>query len=289
MARLFSTSPDGMFWCNSSPDGWTIINVIGAYILTLYADLAIVMFCLVWKEWYYLHAILFLIASFLALWSHTKTMMTNPGAVPENAQPMNNNENGYCTKCDAFKPKSAYHCSKCKRCIVRMDHHCPYTNNCVGAHNQKFMILFLLYCNIQALYAIGLCVYYGSISKAFLERNIYNWLQRIAAFCFFFDGVLTLSFTGEMMRRQILSIYTGVGTIDRLKLAKGKKIAGGTPLPLSAIFGIDFPLLWLFPFDPFFENPEQILGFRQPKNLETPAVSSAETPLLATSLQEDTI
>ena len=156
------------------------------------------------------------------------------------------------------------------------------------------MILFLLYCNIEALYALFLCIYYGSFSMAFLRY--YSWVQRIAAYLLALDGLLTISFTGEMMRRQVLSIITGIGTIDRLKLAKGKQIAGGDPLPLASIFGIDFPLLWLFPIDPFFDNPDDILGYRRPPSSAAESLSkdqgeitSVQTPLLATGINEDSI
>jgi len=229
---------------------------------------------------------LFLTVSCLAIWAHLKTMLTDPGAVPLDAQPLSSDADpSFCPKCDAYKPRTAYHCSKCRRCIARMDHHCPYTNNCVGALNQKHMILFLFYCNIEALYALVLVGYYGSRSHGFYS---YEWLERILAIFLALDGLFTLAFTGTMMRRQILSIVTGVGTIDRLKLAKGKPIAGGTPLPLSAVFGDATPLLWWLPIDPDFgDSHDAILGLRNapPASLkdsafDPAALTSAATPLL---------
>ena len=68
---------------------------------------------------------------FLAYWSHLKTMLTDPGAVPPEALPLDYyNEQPHtgqlqkhhevCRYCDHYKPRTAHHCQVCSRCIVRM-------------------------------------------------------------------------------------------------------------------------------------------------------------------------
>ena len=170
---------------------------------------------------------------------------------------------GFCAKCDRYKPSKAYHCSKCKRCVSRMDHHCPYTNNCVGAKNQKHMVLFLIYSNLQAVYALALVAYYGGYRGYLYDEG---WLALALTALLGVDGGMTLLFTGTMCRRQVISMQTGIGTIHRLKLAKGKPIAGGTPIPLSSIFGHTV-LFWPLPLDPDFppDVDAEILGFRCPR------------------------
>lgn len=65
--------------------------------------------------------------TFLALASHAKTAMTDPGTVPRSAVVQNT---AYCALCQSGKPAFAHHCRTCRRCICRMDHHCPWVKNC---------------------------------------------------------------------------------------------------------------------------------------------------------------
>ena len=260
------TEDNAEIWCNSSPGMEAIVNVFGAYVLIGYAAGALVYFCLVTGDWARANAYVFLTFTALCVWSHVKTMLTDPGAVPRDAIAATEDDakvDGFCAKCDRYKPSKAYHCSKCKRCVSRMDHHCPYTNNCVGAKNQKHMVLFLIYCNVQAVYALALVAYYGGYRGYLYDEG---WLALALTALLGVDGGMTLLFTGTMCRRQVISMQTGIGTIDRLKLAKGKPIAGGTPIPLSSIFGHTV-LFWPLPLDPDFppEVDAEILGFRCPR------------------------
>ena len=81
----------------------------------------------------------------MALASHAKTSLTDPGSVPIQAIPserqrLMKDSHSMCGQCQTFKPPMSHHCRICNRCISRMDHHCPWMNNCVGAGNlSKFL------------------------------------------------------------------------------------------------------------------------------------------------------
>uniref|UniRef100_A0A8C8U576 Palmitoyltransferase n=1 Tax=Peromyscus maniculatus bairdii TaxID=230844 RepID=A0A8C8U576_PERMB len=53
-------------------------------------------------------------------------------------------ENSRCFTCDLRKPARSKHCGVCDWCVDRFDHHCVLVNNCIGAWNTKYFLIYLL-------------------------------------------------------------------------------------------------------------------------------------------------
>lgn len=72
-------------------------------------------------------AMVFTTICFLALASHSKTMLTDPGSIPQEAVPLASlfqkgvTTHAMCSHCQTYKPPHSHHCRICNRCISHMD------------------------------------------------------------------------------------------------------------------------------------------------------------------------
>jgi palmitoyltransferase ZDHHC3/7/25 len=224
----------------------------------------------------------------MALASHAKTSLTDPGAVPPSAVPLDDEycyssskqlkqlQYSCCSHCQTYKPVGAHHCRICNRCVAGMDHHCPWMNNCIGAANMKHFVLFLMYTWTSAIFALLLFVVHyffcnNSGTTALLNSNTttnsceftrvqVQLVRFMSALC-----LATLAFTSSMLMNVLYGIMTGIGTIDRLKkqMSNSDTVEDSTEeaKELKDIFGVEPLWTWFFPIDPVFEDYDAVMGY----------------------------
>ncbi|XP_064872373.1 palmitoyltransferase ZDHHC7-like [Oncorhynchus nerka] len=157
---------DGLWFIQ---DSCGIVCGVVTWLLVLYADFVVNLVMLLPNKslWYsVINGALFNFLVVMALASHLRAMLSDPGAVPKgnatkeymDSLQLKPGEVIYkCPKCCSIKPQRAHHCSICKRCIRKMDHHCPWVNNCVGEKNQRFFVLFTVstFCQVLPYLSVG--------------------------------------------------------------------------------------------------------------------------------------
>ncbi|XP_015996802.2 palmitoyltransferase ZDHHC3 isoform X2 [Rousettus aegyptiacus] len=253
--------PAGAMWFIR--DGCGIACAIVTWFLVLYAEFVVLFVMLIPSRDYaysIVNGILFNLLAFLALASHCRAMLTDPGAVPkgnatkefiESLQLKPGQVVYKCPKCCSIKPDRAHHCSVCKRCIRKMDHHCPWVNNCVGENNQKYFVLFTMYIALISLHALIMVGFH------FLRCFEEDWTKCssfsppttvILLILLCFEGLLFFIFTSVMFGTQVHSICTDETGIERLKRKHQPREYRGSWKFVQDIFGGTFSLNWFNPF-----------------------------------------
>ncbi|XP_069873689.1 palmitoyltransferase ZDHHC3 isoform X2 [Dipodomys merriami] len=255
--------PAGTMWFIR--DGCGIACAVVTWFLVLYAEFVVLFVMLVPSGDYaysVVNGIVFNLLAFLALASHCRAMLTDPGAVPkgnatkefiESLQLKPGQVVYKCPKCCSIKPDRAHHCSVCKRCIRKMDHHCPWVNNCVGENNQKYFVLFTMYIALISLHALIMVGFH------FLHCFEEDWTKCssfsppatvILLILLCFEALLFLIFTSVMFGTQVHSICTDETGIERLKRKNHPRAPRGGWRSVEAAFGGPPSPNWLNPFSP---------------------------------------
>lgn len=222
--------------------------------------------------WGFFHSILLTSIGVLALTSHARAMLSNPGAVPSNAKPVDPaHYDRHCHKCNNFKPLRAHHCSVCGRCVIKMDHHCPWVNTCVGVANHKYFLLFVMYIMTTCLYS-GVLIFFRFIAcmspTSVCDVPAGDAAVIIAMTLF---AILFGLFTGCLFVDQLNSVFTGTTQIDRMKGygPHGQRDANERKQfwdNISEVVGGDpykdgFSIHWLIPTAVKFRDPEGLTGY----------------------------
>jgi len=80
----------------------------------------------------------------------------------------------YCDVCEKPKAAEANHCSTCQTCVYRLDHHCVFLGRCVGHHNHRQFLCFLLYLEVSVLYVLAMFFWFRNSVAS--EEFRYFWI-----------------------------------------------------------------------------------------------------------------
>eukprot|EP00049_Salpingoeca_infusionum_P002533 m.57819 g.57819 ORF g.57819 m.57819 type:complete len:254 (-) comp11634_c0_seq1:48-809(-) len=164
----------------------------------------------------------------LGLSSHFRAMFTSPGMAPiRPAPPPEKRTSLYCKRCEGYRPHRSHHCSTCGGCVELLDHHCIWVNNCVGKHNRKYFLLFVVYTFISCLLTIIIIIRSVlSCIDAAPHRNrdvglgdCETWpvMSIIAASTVGVEAIMFGLFTLIMGCDQFSSIFSDQTTIEKMK------------------------------------------------------------------------
>jgi len=130
-------------------------------------------------------------AMFTCYWSYYKACSTNPGVLTNKSDkvvleralkryPYDElmfSQKSWCDTCQIPKPARSKHCTLCNVCCERFDHHCVWINNCVGIHNYKYFILFLVLHTMICIYGLSVGILCGLAmidDNGLWEKTFYN-------------------------------------------------------------------------------------------------------------------
>ncbi|KAJ0096925.1 hypothetical protein Patl1_27659 [Pistacia atlantica] len=130
------------------------------------------------------------------------TSAQDPGIVPRNLHPPEEevaDEVKYCDTCKLYRPPRCSHCSVCDNCVERFDHHCPWVGQCIGVRNYRYFFLFVsssaLLCGfVVAMSALNIKLQmdnYGTLWKGIKATPASVILVAYSFFFLWFVGGLT--------------------------------------------------------------------------------------------------
>ncbi|KAM3961916.1 putative palmitoyltransferase ZDHHC24 [Aphomia sociella] len=82
--------------------------------------------------------------------------------VTDTSAKSNDTDGIYCEYCKRNRPPRSWHCKSCNICVLKRDHHCFFFSRCIGLHNQRYYLLFIVYILISMVYSTYYNYYYVS-------------------------------------------------------------------------------------------------------------------------------
>eukprot|EP00055_Hartaetosiga_balthica_P008571 m.32356 g.32356 ORF g.32356 m.32356 type:complete len:361 (+) comp6379_c0_seq1:61-1143(+) len=248
--------------------------VTGLWVWSYYVYVTVLMYRVVDNLFVqFIFGIFYHILSILMMWSYFKAVFTRALPIPEKFEisdeeleqlqnmepcptvearnlPLRTHDGSsnvrFCPHCRVIKPDRCRHCRICSKCILKYDHHCPWVANCVGFHNYKFFVLFVVYATLFNLYV---CSSSARYFISFLQGNLSSSVGlSISAICvvsgLMFITIMGLSFLHLRLVSQNKTTVEDMRDVNIL--VKGASFSLGGRRNFYEIFGFNWKL-WPFP------------------------------------------
>ena len=141
-----------------------------------------------------------------------------------------------CSKCGLTRLPRSHHCSTCKQCTLQMDHHCYLVGVCIGKHNFRYFLLWLIWVLIGGV-AGGLLTIYPVWEAKGQVGFIRNCLCFTLSMCWALVVVVSL-----LLYSHYTNAMKGQTTIESIR--KDHTYDLGPRKNWEAVFGRS--RLWLF-------------------------------------------
>lgn len=188
----------------------------------------------------------------LGIWCYSRTVLTSPGFVddPEvqaflRQYNCDGNLHGRrCEECEEAKPPRAYHSRVAGRCVLRFDHFCVFANNCVGAANHKFFLLWQIYQFVASVLMVKISSeVIGTQILLTTEPDVEDVLLMLPPGVTLLGAMITTCLPGVYLPGHLNRAVRNISNVEQLK---GMSFDCGGPLQnLDRLLGRRRWLWWL--------------------------------------------